>query len=172
LVRQTYAAMTDLVRDPEDSRALGKLNDLRAAFETASAISDSPMRDLDDEVRRIRLQAAVDIGRAETAIAHIADRDRGTSRDSRRLQSGILWKPRSIAPAPPSANAKELDAIRNVRSAGMDAAFDCLVPGGGEGRDPGPFSRPKPISPDTPTSPKPASTPSCITKRRDAEKTE
>jgi hypothetical protein len=150
LVRQTYSAMTDLVRDPDDSHALAKLDELRATFETASAIFDCPMRDLDDEIRRIRAQAAVEIGQAETTIARIA----GQSRDSTKPWTGLFRKPRSIARTRPSPNAKDLDAIRNslffnpahyletnpdVRSAGMDAAFHYLVYGGREGRDPGPF---------------------------------
>jgi hypothetical protein len=44
--------------------------------------------------------------------------------------------------------------------------------GAGKAEIPGHFSRPRPISPDIRMSRKPRSTPSCITKRRDAEKTE
>jgi hypothetical protein len=152
--RQTYAAMIDLVRDPEDSRALRKLDDLRACFETASAIFDCPMRDVDEEVRRIRSQAAAEIVRAEAIIAHVADQDRGTGRDSTRIGSGFFQKPQAAAAAPPLGRAKDLEAIRNslffnsahyletnpdVRAAGIDAAFHYLVHGGREGRDPGPF---------------------------------
>jgi hypothetical protein len=154
MVRQTYAAMIDLVGDPEDTRVLGELDGLRAGFETASAIFDCPMRDVEEEVRRVRSQAAAEIVRGETAIAQIADRDKGTSHDSTRTGSGSFWKPRSIMAPPPSEDAKDLEAIRNslffnsahyletnpdVRAAGMDAAFHYLVHGGREGRDPGPF---------------------------------
>jgi hypothetical protein len=139
--RQTYAAMTDLVRDPEDRCVLRTLDDLRAGFETASAIFDCPMRDVDQEVSRIRSQAAAEIDRAGAMIAAIPG-----SRSCR--------PPRSRAAAPPSEDAKDLAAIRNslffnsahyletnpdVRAAGMDAAFHYLVHGGREGRDPGPF---------------------------------
>lgn len=140
-VRQTYAAMTDLVRDPEDRCVLRTLDDLRAGFETASAIFDCPMRDVDQEVSRIRSQAAAEIDRAGAMIAAIPG-----SRSCR--------PPRSRAAPPPSEDAKDLEAIRNslffnsahyletnpdVRAAGMDAAFHYLVHGGREGRDPGPF---------------------------------
>jgi len=140
-VRQTYAAMTDLVRDPEDRCVLRTLDDLRAGFETASAIFDCPMRDVDQEVSGIRSQAAAEIDRAGAMIAAIPG-----SRSCR--------PPRSRAAPPPSEDAKDLEAIRNslffnsahyletnpdVRAAGMDAAFHYLVHGGREGRDPGPF---------------------------------
>jgi hypothetical protein len=112
------------------------------------------MRDVEEDVRRVRSQAAAEIVRGETAIAQIADRDKGTSRDSTRTGSGSFWKPRSIAASPPAEDAKDLEAIRNslffnsahyletnpdVRAAGMDAAFHYLVHGGREVRDPGPF---------------------------------
>jgi hypothetical protein len=50
--------------------------------------------------------------------------------------------------------------------------FTTSFMGAGKAEIPGHFSRPRPISPDTRMSRKPRSTPSCITKRRDAEKTE
>ena len=154
LVRQTYAAMIDLVRDPEDMRALRKLDDLRASFETAAAIFDCPMRDADEEVRCIRSQAAAEIARAGAAIARSADQDRREGRDSTNIGSGSVRKPCSTAASPPLADAGDLETIRNslffnsshyletnpdVRAAGMDAAVHYLVHGGREGRDPGPF---------------------------------
>lgn len=165
LVRQTYAAMIDLVRDSGDSRILRKLDGLRAGFETASAIFDSPMRELNAEVRQIRSQAAAEvrqirsqaaaeIARAAAIMAQIADQDRVKSRNSTATGSRSFWNPRSRAGAPPSADATDLEAIRNslffnaahyletnpdVRAAGIDAAFHYLVHGGLEGRDPGPF---------------------------------
>ena len=146
LVRQTYAAMRDLVHDPGDNRALRTLDDLRASFETASAIFDMPMREVAEEVHRIRSRAAADIERAK----EIMDRGRSRSRISTRSGSGFFWKLRSKA----AANAKALKVIRNslffnsthyletnpdVRAAGMDAAFHYLFHGGREGRDPGPI---------------------------------
>jgi hypothetical protein len=119
--------MLDLVRDSGDSCVLTKLDDLRAGFETASAIFDFPMREVTDEVRRIRSQAVAEIARA--------DQDGGRSHDAMRPGSPFFWKPRS----------KQLEAIRNslffnsahylktnpdVRAAGMDAAFHYLVHGG------------------------------------------
>ncbi|HEY5205118.1 MAG TPA: hypothetical protein VIJ63_11030 [Roseiarcus sp.] len=140
LARRTYAAMLDLVRDSGDSCVLKKLDDLRAGFETASAIFDLPMRESADEVRRVRSEAAAEIARAQAIM------DRGTrkSRSSTRTGSRFFWKPRS----------KDLEAIRNslffnsahyletnpdVHATGLDAALHYLVHGGREGRDPGPF---------------------------------
>jgi hypothetical protein len=144
LVRRTYAAMRDLVREPGDSRALRTLDDLRAGFETASAIFDSPMREAKDEARRVRSQAAAEIARAQAVAACAADR----SPDPTRPRSRFFWRPRA------KQAAKHLEAIRksfffnsayyletnpDVRAAGMDAALHYLVHGGREGRDPGPF---------------------------------
>ena len=144
LVRRTYTAMIDLVRDSRDSSVLKKLDDLRAGFETASAIFDLPMREIAEETRRVRSEAAAEIARAENIM------DRGKSRTGLRC----FWKPRSKTLAPPRPSAKELDAIRNslffnsahylemnrdVRAAGLDAALHYLVHGSREGRDPGPF---------------------------------
>jgi hypothetical protein len=136
LVRRTHAAMIDLVRDSRDAGVLRKLDDLRAGFETASALFDLPMREARDEVQRVTSQAAAEIARA--------DQDGGRNRDAMRRGSRFFWKLRS----------KDLEAIRNslffnsahyleknpdVRAAGLDAAFHYLVHGGREGRDPGPF---------------------------------
>jgi hypothetical protein len=150
LVRRTYAAMIDLVQDSGDGSVLKKLDDLRAGFETASAIFELPMLESAEEVRRVRSEAAAEIARAED----IMDRGKRKSRDSMRMGSRFLWKPRSKAAASRRPSAKELDAIRNslffnsahylktnpdVRAAGLDAALHYLVHGGREGRDPGPF---------------------------------
>jgi hypothetical protein len=150
LVRRTYAAMINLVQDSGDGSVLKKLDDLRAGFETASAIFELPMLESAEEVRRVRSEAAAEIARAED----IMDRGKRKSRDSMRMGSRFLWKPRSKAAASRRPSAKELDAIRNslffnsahylktnpdVRAAGLDAALHYLVHGGREGRDPGPF---------------------------------
>ena len=168
LVRETYAAMIDLVRDSEDNCVLRKLDGLRAGFEAASTIFECAMRDVDEEVRRIRSQAAAEIVRAEAMIAHIADQDGGTSHDSTRLGSRSLWKPRSITAAPPTADARDLEAIRNslffnsahyleanpdVRAAGLTPRSTTSFTEAGKAETLGHFSRPGPISPDTPTSP-------------------
>jgi hypothetical protein len=154
LVRQAYAAMIDLVADPRDSSVLRRLDDLRAGFEAASAIFDLPMREVNDEVRRVRSEAAAEIARAEAAIAYKTDRDRATSRRSAQAASRSFWKRRSKPGSPPMADPNDLEAIRNslffnsphylemnpdVRAAGVDAAFHYLVYGSREGRDPGPF---------------------------------
>jgi hypothetical protein len=140
LVRRTYAAMIELVPDSGDSCVLKKLDDLRAGFETASAIFDLPMREGAEEIRRVRSEAAAEIVRA-TAIM---DRSKRKGHSSTRTRSRFLWKPRS----------KDLEAIRNslffnsahylaanpdVRATGLDAALHYLVHGGQEGRDPGPL---------------------------------
>ncbi|MGB7975292.1 MAG: hypothetical protein WCF81_13310 [Roseiarcus sp.] len=150
LVRRTYIAMIDLVRDSGDSSVLNKLDDLRAGFETASAIFDLPMRESADEVHRVRSEAAAEIARAE-GIMDRGGRKHGRSTSAR---SRFFWKQRTKAPASPRPSAKELKAIRNslffnsahylemnpdVRAAGLDAALHYLVHGSREGRDPGPF---------------------------------
>jgi hypothetical protein len=150
LVRRTYAAMIGLVRDSRDDCVLQKLDDLRAAFETASAIFDVPMRESAEEGRRIRSEATAEITRAED----IMDRGKRKSRGSMKAGSRSLWKPRSKAHASPRPSAKALNAIRNslffnsahylktnpdVCAAGLDAALHYLIHGGREGRDPGPF---------------------------------
>jgi hypothetical protein len=154
LVRETYAAMIELVRNSEDSCVLRKLDGLRAGFEAASAIFDCPMRELNEEVRQIRGQAAAEIARAEAMIAQIADQERGRNRDSTTTGSRSFWNLRSRAAAPPAPDVTDLGVIRNslffnsahyletnpdVRASGVDAAFHYLVHGGLEGRDPGPF---------------------------------
>jgi hypothetical protein len=150
LVRRTYTAMIDLVRDSGDSCVLKKLDDLRAGFETASAIFDLPMRESAEEVHRVRSKAAAEIARAE----NIMDQGKRKSLDSTRVGSRFLSKPRPKAAASRRPSANELDVIRNslffnsehyletnpdVRAAGLDAALHYLVHGGREGRDPGPF---------------------------------
>ena len=149
-VRRAYAAMLDLVRDPGDGGALRTLDDLRTAFETASAIFDCPMREAKDEARHVRSQAAAEIARIQAVAACAADR----SRDPTRPTSRFFWKPRWKHSAALLADARYLEAIRkspffssayyletnpDVRAAGMDPAFHYLVHGGREGRDPGPF---------------------------------
>jgi hypothetical protein len=150
LVRRTYDAMLDLVRDPRDDCVLKTLDDLRAGFEIASAIFDFPMRESVEAVYRVRSEAAAEIARAQD----IMDQGKRKSRVSVRVGSRSFWKPRSKAPVSPRPSAKALNAIRNslffnsahylgtnpdVRAAGLDAAVHYLVHGGREGRDPGPF---------------------------------
>jgi hypothetical protein len=149
LVRQTYAAMLDLVRDPDDRAMLRTLDDLRASFDTASAIFNLPMREARNEAQRIRSQAASEIARAADA----GNRD-GWARGVLRNCSRLVWRPRSSSAAARAASRVELAAIRNspffnsaqyleqnadVRATGMDPAVHYLVHGSREGRDPGPF---------------------------------
>ena len=154
LVRRTYAAMIDLVRDSGNRRVLRKLDELRAGFEIASTVFDLPMREVNEEVRQIRSRAAAELARAGAIVARGADQDKGRSRGSMRTRSRLFWIRRSKEGAPALPNAEDLAAIRNslffnsthyletnpdVRAAGVDAAFHYLVYGGREGRDPGPF---------------------------------
>ena len=114
LVRRTYAAMMELVRDPGDSRALRTLDDLRAGFETASAIFDCPMREAKDEVRKVRSQAAAEIARARRHMdCPAADRSRDGGRDTMRSSSRFFWNPRSKTSAARLAASKDLETIRN-----------------------------------------------------------
>ncbi len=168
LARRTYAAMIDLVPDSEDSRALRRLDELRAGFETASAAFEGPVRELNEELHRVRLQAAAEIARAREEVrrarsqaaaeiarveAVVADQRRERSRFSIRSASRLFWRSFAGAAAP-APDPKGVEAIRNslffnsahyleanpdVRSAGADPALHYLVHGGAEGRDPGPF---------------------------------
>ena len=95
LVRETYEAMLELVEDPANGCVLRRIDDLRARFESAAAVFDGPMRELEEKVRCIQSQAAAErrefarqladaksesdeknreLARAETIIAHVADR--------------------------------------------------------------------------------------------------
>ena len=151
LARRTYAAMMDLVQDPGDGRVLRILDDLRAGFETASAIFDLPMTEARDDVRRVRAEAAAEIARVGAAVACAADRDRAAWRDAMRLSPRLFRRSFSKTGA---ASSEHLNAIRNsaffnsahyletnpdVYATGMDPAFHYLVHGGREGRNPGPF---------------------------------
>lgn len=141
--------MMDLVRDPGDRAVLRTLDELRAGFETASALFDLPMREKHDEAKAVRSQAVAEIARAADA------RDRGGSaRDILRSGSRFFWRLRSPPAAARLSVRRDLKTIRNspffnsaqylarnpdVRATGMDPAFHYLVHGNGEGRDPGPF---------------------------------
>ncbi len=154
LVRRTYAAMIELVRDSRDACVLRKLDDLRVGFEIASTLFDLPMREVNQEVRRVRLQAAAELARGEAILARVAPQERERTRHSMRAGSRFFWKRSAKTAAPPLPNATDVAAIRDslffnsayyletnpdVRAAGVDAAFHYLVHGGREGRDPGPF---------------------------------
>jgi hypothetical protein len=56
--RETYAAMLELVRDPNDERVLRRLDHVRLNLECAARFLDPAMRDLEAEVRRLQSQAA------------------------------------------------------------------------------------------------------------------
>ena len=171
LVRRTYTAMIDLVRDSGDSCVLKKLDDLRAGFETASAIFDFPMRESAEEVHRVRSEAA-----AEIAPEPIRTGGREPRRDETRvsflLETALQ---RILRPFATRSFSIQRTTSRRTRTfARRDWTPRCTTSfmEAGKAEIPGHFSRPRPISTDTPMSPKPRSTPSCITRRRDADKTE
>ena len=179
LVRRTYAAMIELVRDSEDSSVLKKLDDLRAGFETASAIFDVPMRESAEEVHRVRSEAAAEIARVQrhhgSRQAEEPQFDEGGVAFllETALKSGCDAK--ALRPfATRCSSIQRTTSRRTPTFVQRDWTPRCTTwfMEVGKAEIPGHFSRPKPISPDTPMSPKPTSTPSCITKRRGAEKTE
>ena len=183
LVRRTYAAMIDLVQDSGDSCVLKKLDDLRAGFETASAIFDLPMRESAEEVRRVRSEAAAEIARAEDIMDRGKRKSRGSTRRGRvsfgnraqkRLHRGARARKRWTPFETRSSSIQSTTSRRTRTCVPRDWTLRCTTwfMEAGKAEIPGRFSRPRPISPDTPMSPKPTSTPSCITKRRDADKTE
>ncbi len=182
LVRETYEAMLELVQDPADGCVLRKIDDLRARFESAAAVFDHPMRELEEKVRYMQSQAAAEriefarqledaksesgahaerileanreLARAETIIAHVADRFAETSRVSKRNRFCGSLKVWSRMAIPSPVNPKDLEVIRNsvffdaefyletnpdVNAARVDPALHYLLHGGAEGRDPGPY---------------------------------
>jgi hypothetical protein len=184
LVRETYAAMIDLVQDPADSCVPRGLDDLRACFETASAIFDWPMREVNEEVRRSghkRLQRS--IGPKPSLATSPIEAGEGVAipREPDLLPSGNraqkrpwrtprTWRRFAIRcfSIRRTTSRRTRTFVRREWTLRSTIWFTEV----GRAEILGHFSRPRPISPDTPTSPQPASTPSCITKRRDAEKTE
>jgi hypothetical protein len=183
LVRRTYTAMIDLVRDSGDSCVLKKLDDLRAGFETASAIFDLPMRESAEEVHRVRSKAAAEIARAEnimdqgkrksldsTRVGRVSFRNRAQKRLHRGARARTSWTPFETR----SSSIQSTTSRRTRTCVPRDWTPRCTTwfMAAGKAEILGRFSRPRPISPDTPMSPKPRSTPSCITRRRGADKTE
>lgn len=139
LVRETYEAMLELVQDPANGCVLRRIDDLRARFESAAAVFDHPMRELEEKVRCIQSQAAAERSefarqladaksesdahaeRILEAIAHVADRFAETSRVSKRNRfrgSLKVWSKKAI---PSPVNPKDLEVIRN--SVFFDAEF-------------------------------------------------
>jgi hypothetical protein len=57
LVCETYGAMLELVRGPNNRRAQRRLDNLRAQFENSAGIFDNVVRELHDEVRLLRSTA-------------------------------------------------------------------------------------------------------------------
>ena len=153
LVRRTYAAMIELVHDSRDISVLRRLDDLRAGFETASALFDLPMREAPDEVRRspVRSRSGTGprrshpcAGRRSRQEKSAIQRERGLVSFGNRAQSAACarrapktWRP--FATRCFSILRTISKRTRDVRATGMDAAFHYLVYGGNEGRDPGPF---------------------------------
>ena len=107
LVRETYAAMLELVRDPGDGCVLRRLDALRARLESAETIFDHPMRELEEKVRSARnslseriAEANRDIARAESIIGHIANRFAEKRRPSKSTWFRYFWKTGSKSATP------------------------------------------------------------------------
>ena len=73
LVRETNAAMVELVKDPTDIRVWGRLDDIRARFEDAAAIFGHAMFEWEEESRRVQSLAMRE--RDERAAELVAGRD-------------------------------------------------------------------------------------------------
>jgi hypothetical protein len=72
LVRETYSAMLELVEAPRNNSLFGKLDDLRARFESAAAVFGQMTRELEDDLYSARSRAA-ERGALATQLA--AERD-------------------------------------------------------------------------------------------------
>jgi hypothetical protein len=72
LSRETYSAMLELVEDPRNKRVLRKLDDLRARFDSASAIFGQATQELEDDLRDTRSRVAE---RDALAAQLVAERD-------------------------------------------------------------------------------------------------
>jgi hypothetical protein len=73
LVRETNAAMIELVKEPTDSKARRRLDDARARFEDAAAIFEHAMFETEEESRGLQSQARRE--RDEHATQLAAERD-------------------------------------------------------------------------------------------------
>jgi len=71
-VREAYAAMLELVADPKNRRVRKRLDDVRARFETGTEFFDQVIRELQEEVRRLRSYGATQ--RFELATPHAVAR--------------------------------------------------------------------------------------------------
>jgi glycosyltransferase involved in cell wall biosynthesis len=77
LVRETNAAMIELVKDPTDSRTQRRLDDARARFDDAAAIFEHPVFELQEESHRYATRVAVE--RENFASQLAAERDQFAS---------------------------------------------------------------------------------------------
>ena len=128
LVRETYAAMLELVENPDEGSVLRRLDAVCARFDSAEAIFDHPMRELEEKVRSARAQAPADrteltlqlaaarsernslseriaeanrdIARAESIIGHIANRFAEKRRPSKSTWFRYFWKTGSKSATP------------------------------------------------------------------------
>jgi len=60
LVKETYGAVIELAEDPSNGGVLRKLDEVRARFESAVAIFDRPMGELEEGILRTRSRAAAE----------------------------------------------------------------------------------------------------------------
>ena len=128
LVRETYAAMLELVENPDEGSVLRRLDAVRARFDCAEAIFDHPMRELEEKVRSARAQAPADrteltlqlaaarsernslservaeanrdIARAESIIGHIANQFAEKRHPSKSTWFSYFWKTGSKSATP------------------------------------------------------------------------
>ena len=110
LVRETYGSMLKLIDDPGNNCVLGKLDALRARFETAAAIFGEPMRDLEDGLVAAQARAA-----ERDALAAQRDAEREAIAAQLAVERGAVAR-----------LAEERDALsaeRDALSAERDALF-------------------------------------------------
>ena len=118
LVRETNAAMIELVKDPTDIRTRRRLDDVRARFEDAAAIFGHAMFEWEEESRRVQSLAMRE--RDERAAQLVAVRDgfdqpsrnefaRPARRHAERICEPADRRSRAILPAsspPPEMNLR------------------------------------------------------------------
>jgi hypothetical protein len=123
LVRETYSAMLELVEDPRNNCLLGKLDDLRARFETAAAIFGEATRELEDGLRDAQARAA-----ERDALAAQRDMERDALAAQlavERSAAGQLAEDRDALSAERDALSADRDAFYAERDA-LSAERDAL----------------------------------------------
>ena len=96
LVRDTYAAILDLVDEPASVIVKKRLDDIRARFEEATAIFAPAMLDADEEAARIRLQAAAAQQQLAAARDEYASKLAALRDELRTSSRATAVKPKSL----------------------------------------------------------------------------